>query len=95
MYNYQTWMSIVDPSQLFNILDEAIKISGYAVLQFTEHHFTPKGYTCLWLLAESHLAVHTFPEKNLSYIELSGCNKKKNEKFVEILEKSKLTFAHQ
>ena len=39
-----------------------------------DHHFSPQGYTALWLLTESHFAVHTFPEFGRSYIELSSCN---------------------
>ena len=31
-------------------------------------------YTKLWLLGESHLALHTFPEENKDYVELSSCN---------------------
>ena len=41
-----------------------------------EHYFTPYGYTALFLLAESHFALHTFPEENKTYIELSSCVKK-------------------
>ena len=48
--------------------------SGFKILQSIEHHFDPYGYTALFLLAESHLAIHTFPEENKSYIELSSCN---------------------
>lgn len=55
------------------------------VLDFTEHYFTPQGYTALWLLSESHLAVHTFPEEQKSYIELSSCNGGKSKVFLEKL----------
>lgn len=43
------------------------------MLRVIEHHFEPQGYTALWLLGESHLAVHTFPEHGISYLELSSC----------------------
>lgn len=80
--NYRFWTAETNPeilqSELANILDKA----GYTILNFVEHHFTPHGYTCLWLLGESHLAVHTFPEKQASYIEMSGCNKEMNEDFI-------------
>lgn len=35
--------------------------------------FDPFGYTCLILLSESHLAIHTFPERGKAYIELTSC----------------------
>lgn len=47
--------------------------SGHTILNFVEHHFEPQGYTALWLLGESHLAIHTFPEHGRSYVELSSC----------------------
>lgn len=51
-----------------------------------EQHFPNGGYTALWLLAESHLAVHTFPESKATYLELSGCNESKTEAFKAALE---------
>jgi S-adenosylmethionine/arginine decarboxylase-like enzyme len=47
--------------------------SGFTILRFVEHTFVPQGYTALWLLGESHAAVHTFPEHNRTYVELSSC----------------------
>lgn len=47
-----------------------------------EHYFEPQGYTCLWLLSESHFAIHTFPEANKTYIELSSCNRQMYENFL-------------
>jgi S-adenosylmethionine/arginine decarboxylase-like enzyme len=56
------------------MFDEILRRSGFNVLNVSEHHFQPQGYTALWLLCESHFAVHTFPEFGRSYIELSSCN---------------------
>lgn len=36
-------------------------------------------------MAESHLAIHTFPEKELCYVELSSCNAQKNQLFQSLL----------
>lgn len=81
VYNYQKWISITDPSILKNEFNELLSYSGYHVLNYIEHMFPNGGYTCLWLLAESHLAIHTFISDNKTYIELSGCNKQMNKKF--------------
>jgi len=83
IYNFQAWVDITDPERLYNSLSHILDNTGYHVLNFIEHNFPNGGYTCLWLLAESHLAVHTFVEDKKAYIELSGCNKKMNEMFVE------------
>ncbi len=40
----------------------------------------------LWLLAESHFAIHTFPEENKMYIEISSCVKKYFDNFLAELE---------
>lgn len=45
------------------------------MLAVTEHRFRPYGYTALWLLGESHFALHTFPECGRTYYEISSCNK--------------------
>lgn len=81
VYNFQQWISLTEPKVLEKEFSELLSISGYRVLNFMEHHFPNGGYTCLWLLAESHLAIHTFISDGKTYIELSGCNKVMNEKF--------------
>ncbi len=82
VFNYQVYISNTDVDFLNNILIELLNKCEYTILNKIEHYFEPHGYTCLWLLAESHLAVHTFPEENTSYIELSGCNLEKNNIFI-------------
>ena len=63
--------------------------AGFEVLAKKEHHFKPYGYSALWLLAESHFALHTFPEENKSYIELSSCVEDKFYKFVDMIKNEK------
>ena len=40
-------------------------------------------YTSLYLLGESHFAIHTFPEENSTYIELVSCVKDKFDNFLK------------
>lgn len=74
IFNDRFWVGETDTNKVKNKLDTLLSESNLNVLDFTEHYFTPQGYTALWLLSESHLAVHTFPEEQKSYIELSSCN---------------------
>lgn len=83
MYNVRAWIKGTDAVELQKTFDALLKLAGYKVLNFTDHDFPNGGYTCLWLLAESHLAIHTFVADNKSYIELSGCNRSMNIKFRE------------
>lgn len=74
IWNDSKWIQETNPQKIRELFDELLKKSGFNILCFTDHHFTPQGYTALWLLSESHFAVHTFPEFGRSYIELSSCN---------------------
>lgn len=81
IYNHRFWTECIEPITLKATYEVLLKKAGFTVLQFNEHHFPEQGYTCFWLLGESHLAIHTFPESNKSYVELSSCNQEKLEKF--------------
>jgi S-adenosylmethionine decarboxylase len=85
LFNYTCWVKHSDASYLKISLAQLLNTCQFEILGFMEHHFTPQGYTCIWLLGESHLAVHTYPEENKSYIELTSCVKAKNENFKQLL----------
>jgi len=73
IYNIRTWINETNPAKLKNNYSDLLALSGFDILNFQDHYFDPAGYTALWLLGESHFAIHTFPEENKSYIELSSC----------------------
>lgn len=73
IYNIRGWVSELEPEMLKKGYEKALKMSGFTILNFQEHFFKPIGWSGLWLLSESHFAIHTFPEENKSYIELSSC----------------------
>jgi S-adenosylmethionine decarboxylase len=83
MFNYNTWVEETNPFILREKYNELLFKSGFGILSFVEYNFNPFGYTALWLLSESHFAIHTFPEENKSYIELSSCIEKQYLSFVE------------
>jgi S-adenosylmethionine decarboxylase len=85
MYNYSGWINIIDPKILYNEYKKKLINSGFGIEDIIEKHFKPYGYTALFLLSESHFAIHTFPEENQSYIELSSCVKKPFDNFVKML----------
>ena len=74
IFNYRFWIKETTPNFIHQKLRIILSDSGFKILQSIEHYFDPYGYTALFLLGESHLAIHTFPEENKSYIELSSCN---------------------
>ena len=73
-----------NPFELRKKYDSKLRESGFGVLSFVEYNFEPHGYTALWLLSESHFAIHTFPEEGKSYIELSSCIENQYVKFMEL-----------
>jgi S-adenosylmethionine decarboxylase len=50
----------------------AIK-SGATILNSVFHKFDPQGITFILLLAESHLSIHTWPEKGCAAIDIYTC----------------------
>lgn len=88
--NYNSWVKDIDPVKLKNYFSDLLALSGFEILNFQEHYFSPIGWTGLWLLGESHFAIHTFPESEKSYIELSSCN---SDYFNFFKENMTLTFA--
>lgn len=81
IFNLKFWIKNIEPQEITTIFEKLLKETGFGILNFSDHHFPVKGYTALWLLAESHLAIHTFPDNNYTYVELSGCNEDKTEEF--------------
>lgn len=85
VFKDQFWIKETDPATLYFALRMLLKKAGLTPLQFVQHNFKPQGFTALWLLEESHLAVHTWPEEQCSYIDLTSCNKGKSAIFMEHL----------
>lgn len=62
-------------ARLISVLTEALRNSGFKVLNSVQHQFTDggAGFTGVVLLAESHAALHTFPEHNYLAIDIMSC----------------------
>ncbi|MCX7710727.1 MAG: S-adenosylmethionine decarboxylase [Clostridia bacterium] len=86
MFNYRVWIKYIEVEKLKERMSEMLEQSGFNTLRMCEHYFDPEGYTGLWLLSESHIAVHTFPEEAKVYIELSSCVERPFQNFVKLIE---------
>ena len=73
-----------------------LKKAGFTVLSASEYEFSPQGYTFIVLLAESHFAVHTYPEYSSIYFHLYSCGEKSEKEIFsslkEILKPKKASF---
>jgi len=67
---------IENPNKIEKILREAAKRGGNAPLKVTIHKFLPQGMTGVILLAESHIALHSWPEFNYLAVDIFTCGKK-------------------
>lgn len=55
------------------ICEKALQASNMNVVQRIDHQFEPQGTTAVWILAESHMAIHTYPEANFIAIDVFTC----------------------
>ena len=79
---------IEDQKEIKRILIEAVKKAGNTPLKITIHKFQPQGITGIVLLAESHIAIHTWPENNYVAIDIYTCGDKASpKKALEYLKK--------
>jgi len=84
IWNFNGWCRETDERYLKFLFQKLLIESGFKIVGFTEYRFKNYGYSCVFLLSESHLALHTFPEHNKTYFELSSCIKKQYTKFITL-----------
>jgi S-adenosylmethionine decarboxylase proenzyme len=66
---------IEDPRKLKKILWEAALAANNTPLKVSIHKFPAQGITGVVLLAESHIAIHTWPECNYAAVDIFTCGK--------------------
>ncbi|GII99851.1 S-adenosylmethionine decarboxylase [Sediminihabitans luteus] len=54
-------------------VDRVLDASGLTRVAEASHRFEPQGFSLAVVLAESHLAVHTWPEDGTAYLTLTTC----------------------
>ena len=57
-------------------LGAGLQVVGDAFHAFAPEHGEPRGVTGVLLLAESHLAVHTWPERGVVTLDLYVCHQR-------------------
>ncbi|MBZ1345227.1 MAG: adenosylmethionine decarboxylase [Candidatus Nealsonbacteria bacterium] len=67
---------IENPKKIKKILITAAKKSENTPLKTIIHKFSPQGITGVILLQESHIALHSWPEKNYLAIDIFTCGQK-------------------
>ena len=67
--------AIKDKKELEQLLRGAAQAAKSQALQVSISKFAPQGITGVILLAESHIALHTWPEINYIAIDIFTCGK--------------------
>ncbi len=63
-----------DPAHIDVALRDAALIAGATILHSHFHHFTPNGgVSGVVVLAESHITIHTWPERNFAAVDIFMC----------------------
>ncbi|MGD0104870.1 MAG: adenosylmethionine decarboxylase [Rhodopila sp.] len=66
--------NLCDPDHIDLALRNAAEAAGATVLHGHFHHFSPNGgVSGVLVLAESHISIHTWPERDFAAIDLFMC----------------------
>jgi S-adenosylmethionine decarboxylase len=83
-----------DAKKLKKILREISKVCKLTVLRTSTHQFEPYGVTSLFLLSESHLSIHTWPEHGKFAMDVYSCNDNYSEMEIEDIIRKYLPVEH-
>ena len=57
-----------------NSLFHASLLSESEIIKIDFHKFHPQGVTAFAMLADSHISIHTWPEKGIAKCDIFSCN---------------------
>ncbi len=70
-------------------LIEAVEVAGATLLHIHLHHFTPNGgISGVAVLAESHISIHTWPERGYAALDIFMCGDAQPMKAIPVLERA-------
>ena len=67
---------LLDAEQIQEGMLSAAKMMGAEIVGYSFHTFKPRGVSGTVTIAESHLAVHTWPEYNFAAITFETCGQR-------------------
>jgi len=75
---------LINNIEQINIMLKQICLDyDFQILGEVNHKFEPIGCSIIFLLSESHLSIHTFPEKNHMSFDIYTCRQYKDNKAYE------------
>lgn len=89
---------VADAKHLQWALEEAIRECGAQICGSVTKTFEPYGFTCLYLLAESHASIHTYPERRAIFFDAFTCGAPDPrvilDHFVKTFKNARVVFGH-
>jgi S-adenosylmethionine decarboxylase len=82
---------VTDNDKLTQICDQSLENGEATILDKMIHHFEPHGLTLLYLLAESHFSMHTWPEHQKIRIDFFTCEQNES-KCISVIDHLKSEF---
>ncbi|WP_206046908.1 adenosylmethionine decarboxylase [Mangrovimicrobium sediminis] len=78
-----------DLARMENALRECVVEAGATLLHIHLHHFTPNGgISGVAVLAESHISVHTWPERDYAAFDVFMCGDARPEQAIGVLKRA-------
>lgn len=75
-----------EPVLMENTLRRCVEAAGATLLHIHLHRFEPNGgISGVAVLAESHISVHSWPERNYAALDIFMCGKARPERCIEVL----------
>jgi S-adenosylmethionine/arginine decarboxylase-like enzyme len=65
--------------------NKLVKLLELTIVKEVIHKFQPSGITLVYILSQSHLAIHTWPEYKTIHVDLVSCTEITQEVFEEAL----------
>ena len=69
-----TFEALDDAAAIDAMLEAAVAAGGFTLLHKHVHAFTPQGVTGAAVLSESHIAIHTWPEHGVLFVDIATCS---------------------
>lgn len=58
---------------LQNVVRTAVDATKTTLVEIESHKFSPTGLSCIAILKESHISIHTWPDLNYAAVDIYTC----------------------
>jgi len=73
---------------MHELLEDICTKYNFTILTKTQYKFEPQGLTILYMLSESHISIHTFPEQHYLALDIYTCREYDDDSvYMEIYDK--------